>query len=41
LQEPDAAPVLADLKQRYPDDLSAFWEDAPEAFKKLSEVLMR
>jgi hypothetical protein len=39
LQEPDAAPALDDLKNRFPDRLSAFWEDAPEGLKELSEMI--
>jgi hypothetical protein len=39
LQEPVAAPVLADLKRRFPGQLSAFWEDTPEGFGELSTVL--
>jgi hypothetical protein len=39
LQERDAAPVLADLKARFPNDLSAFWEIAPEGLRKLSTIL--
>ncbi|MET1111277.1 MAG: hypothetical protein ABWX67_07105 [Allosphingosinicella sp.] len=39
LHEPLAAPVLADLKQRFPDRLSAFWEDAPAGLEELSVIL--
>lgn len=39
LNEPYAAPVLIDLKKRFPDELSAFWEDAPEGFAELSTIL--
>lgn len=39
LQEPDVAPVLADLKQRFPKELSGFWDGAPAAFAELSEVI--
>lgn len=39
LQEPDAAPVLADLKARFRRDLSAFWEMAPEGLRALSMIL--
>jgi hypothetical protein len=39
LHEPLAAPVLADLKARYPGGLSAFWEQAPEGFALLSTIL--
>lgn len=40
LQQPDVAPILADLRQRHPD-LSAFWEDVPTAFAQLSAALAR
>ncbi|MCA1196398.1 hypothetical protein K9B35_00315 [Sphingomonas sp. R647] len=39
LNEPFAAPVLIDLKERFPDELSAFWEDAPGGFAELSAIL--
>lgn len=39
LREPDARPVLADLAERYPDQLSAFWEDAPAGLESLSEII--
>jgi hypothetical protein len=39
LHDPVAAPVLADLKERFPGQLSAFWEDAPDGFRELSTVL--
>ncbi|HEY0313311.1 MAG TPA: hypothetical protein VGC56_12545 [Allosphingosinicella sp.] len=39
LQEPDAAPVLEDLRARFPHDLSAFWEMAPEGLRELSMIL--
>lgn len=39
LREPSAAPVVRDLRQSFPHDLSAFWEDAPDGFKTLSEFL--
>ena len=41
LHDPVAAPVLADLKERFPGRLSAFWEDAPEGFRKLSTILFQ
>jgi len=41
LQEPDAAPVLADLRERSPDGLSAFWEDVPAELSALSALLAR
>jgi hypothetical protein len=39
LQEPDAAPVLLDLKGRSPDRLSAFWEDVPGGASALTAIL--
>ena len=39
LNDPSAAPVLADLRERFPHQLSAFWEDAPEGFAELSTIL--
>jgi hypothetical protein len=39
LQEPDASRVLADLKERFPGKLSAFWDDAPTGFEELSRIL--
>ncbi len=39
LHEPFARFVLADLKQRYPRHLSAFWKDAPAGFGELSSFL--
>ncbi|MBA3525719.1 MAG: hypothetical protein M3438_09435 [Pseudomonadota bacterium] len=39
LHQPDAAPVLTDLKERYPDELSAFWEEVPEGFKEFATIL--
>lgn len=39
LLDPLAGPVLADLKDRFPGQLSAFWEDAPEGFMELSTIL--
>lgn len=41
LQEPFAAPVLADLKRRFPGGLSAFWEAAPIGLKELATILAR
>lgn len=40
LHAPDAAPIFADLRQRHPD-LSAFWEDVPDALARLSATLAR
>lgn len=39
LEEREAARVLADLKERFPGTLSAFWEDAPAGFAALSAIL--
>ncbi|TXC68235.1 hypothetical protein FSZ31_11140 [Sphingorhabdus soli] len=39
LQDPHAAPVLADLKKRFPRQLSEFWKDAPNGFTELSAIL--
>jgi len=39
LCEPSAAPVLMDLKERSPDDLSAFWGNAPTGLEELSTFL--
>jgi len=39
LGEPDAVPVLAKMKERFPRHLSAFWEDVPAAFGELSQCL--
>ena len=39
LNDPAAAPVLSDLKARYPDELSPFWEDEPSGFRELVTVL--
>ena len=41
LQEPDAAIVLADLKERSPDQLSPFWEEVPAGLDALSAILAR
>jgi hypothetical protein len=40
LQQPDAALVLESLKERFPDGLSPFWEDAPAGLKELSAILI-
>ncbi len=40
LRESDASQVLADLKDRFPGELSAFWEGAPSAFEELSDILV-
>jgi hypothetical protein len=39
LEAPLAAPVLADLRKRFPDELSAFWQDTPEGVAQLSTLL--
>ena len=39
LHDPVAAPVLADLRERFPDRLSAFWEDEPAGFRDLATIL--
>ncbi|HEV2865991.1 MAG TPA: hypothetical protein VGX37_05710 [Allosphingosinicella sp.] len=40
LQDPAAAPALADLKERFPRGLSPFWEDLPSGFSELSALLV-
>ena len=39
LNDPIAALVLADLKKRFPDRLSPFWEYSPNGFRELSTIL--
>ena len=39
LQDPAAAAVLTELKQRFPHDRSGFWDDAPAGFRELSTIL--
>ena len=39
LHDPVAAAVLLDLRDRYPRQLSAFWEDEPAGFRELSTIL--
>ncbi|WP_150124970.1 hypothetical protein [Tsuneonella mangrovi] len=39
LQEPSSAPVLADLRLRFPKDLSGFWSDAPTGLKELAMII--
>lgn len=41
LQDPVAAPVFADLKERFPRHLSPFWKDSPDGFRELSTVLLK
>lgn len=40
LREPFAAPVLADLRQRFPRHLSAFWDRDSPAFQELAAILV-
>ena len=37
--EPDAAPVLADMRERFPSKPFGFWKDAPDAFSKVRAFL--
>ena len=39
LSAPDAAPLLAEMKRRFPSDMSPFWEFAPEGLKEVSTIL--
>lgn len=39
LSAPDAAPVLADMQQRFSGDMSPFWEFAQEGLKEMSTIL--
>jgi hypothetical protein len=39
LSTPDAAPVLAEMQRRFPDDMSPFWEFAPDGLKEMSTIL--
>lgn len=39
LAEPDATPVLSDLKEDFPPKPSGFWEDAPGAFQEVRSFL--
>jgi len=41
LCEPDAALVLADMRQRLPDDPFGFWETAPEGYRELQTILTK
>lgn len=41
LQEPFATPVLLDLKTRFPDHLSAFWEESLAGFRELSAICVQ
>lgn len=39
LQEPESAVLLNDLRERFPDELSAFWEYAPAGLEELSGLI--
>lgn len=39
LLAPSTASVLADLRARYPDDLSAYWEDTPQGLTELAALI--
>ncbi len=39
LSDPSAAPVLADMQERYPNEMSAFWEYAPAGLQEFSTIL--
>lgn len=39
LLAPDAAPVLAGMLERYPNDLSSFWDEVPESLRDFSAFL--
>lgn len=39
LREPEAAPVLGDLRNRFPRHLSDFWKSAPAGLEELSKAL--
>jgi len=41
LSAPDAMPVLLDMQQRFPGDMSGFWEFAPDGLRELSTILTR
>jgi hypothetical protein len=38
LHDPTAAPILADLKDRFPSQLSPFWKEAPQGVAELSRI---
>ena len=40
LKDPAAAAVLSDLKSRFPDELSGFWEDVPDGRAQLRALLL-
>ncbi|MDB5705535.1 MAG: hypothetical protein JWN66_2651 [Sphingomonas bacterium] len=39
LSEPSAAPVLAEMRERFPSEMSAFWEYVPSGLQELSTIL--
>lgn len=39
LAEPDAAPLLAEMRERFPSKPSGFWEDVPSAFHQVRAFL--
>lgn len=39
LHDPSASPVLADMRERFPREMSAFWEDVPLGFQEFSTIL--
>ena len=39
IQEPTNVSILADLKERYPRRLSAFWEDSPAGLHALAAII--
>lgn len=41
LSDQNAAPVLADMRKRYPGKMSAFWDYAPEGLQQLSMILVQ
>lgn len=41
LHEPDAFPVLADMRKRFPREMSAFWDYTPSGFRELSAILVQ
>ena len=38
LNEPDAALVLKDMSERFPDQLSPFWEEIPSSFREFTTI---
>ncbi len=41
LHEPDAAPVLADLRKRFPSEMSAFWDNSTPGFRDITTILVQ